>query len=562
MPQPIKIPFVVAVVLVLTAVSFLPSLNNSFTNWDDPEILLENPFVRDLSFGKFGRILTHPVMGNYHPLTTLSFAVEYRFFKDAPWIYHFDNLLLHVVNTGLVFYLIFLLKGTTVAAVTAALFGIHPMHVESVAWVTERKDVLYTFFYLSALIGYVKGKKLWCWLFFVLSLLSKVQAVSFPVALLVMDYFLKGNIHRRAWIEKVPFFMAAFVVGGVGLWAAGQKEAFHYAGMYSFVDRIILAGYILVVYLLKLIVPVKLSAIYPFPAKVGGLFLIEVYAAWVLLAGAAAGLFRQRRTRLWRGMNDRVVIFGALFFLATIVWTLQIVPVGHGFMADRFVYLPSLGIFFIVGCFIERLLARLGTVPKGDSPRLRPAAALFALYLLALIFMTTQQCAVWKNSLSLWSHAIRQYPGFHEPYFHRADYYRRIGDIPGAINDYNQSLALNPRYVKAYANRGSLYHDLGQLDLALKDYNTALAVMPERVEIYGNRANLLSQKGQYDLAALDYAKALTASPADPFIYYNRGLMYLQKGDYRLALQDILKAQSLGLPVDEKFLIQLKQNVKF
>jgi protein O-mannosyl-transferase len=259
---------------IVAAVYFI-SLFNGFTNWDDQGYVTGNELIKSLSFDNIKKIFVTPVMGNYHPLTMLSYAVEYSIAGLSPFIYHLTNLLLHVLNTWLVYRVTRGLSANIVISfVTAVLFGIHPMHVESVAWISERKDVLYACFFLSSLIfyiRYVKGggrKMLFLSLFlFLLSLLSKGQAVSLTIVLFGVDFWLKRQWSLSLITEKIPFLLLSLAFGIAAIYVQHSFGYMQVIKLFSFTDRLFFACYALVLYLYKLILPVRLSCFYPFPAK-------------------------------------------------------------------------------------------------------------------------------------------------------------------------------------------------------------------------------------------------------------------------------------------------------
>ena len=208
-----KIILSLCLILAIPAISFFPSLKNDFLNWDDPQYVTENKMITELSWRNIETIFDSIYMGHYHPLTLLSYALEYRFFKLNPFAYHLTNLILHLINGLLVFWLIWMLKGGVLTSlVVSLLFGIHPLHVESVAWISERKDLLCSFFFLGSLVVYLTYLKTrrrrfyFLSLFlFLLSLLSKSMAVTLPLVLVLCDYLLDRKFDRKCLIEKIPF---------------------------------------------------------------------------------------------------------------------------------------------------------------------------------------------------------------------------------------------------------------------------------------------------------------------------------------------------------------------
>src|SRR5258706_9560495 len=256
-------------ILVLTFAAYIHSLGNGYVNWDDNYYVTLNPLV---SHPTLGGILTTQVAANWHPLTIASLALNYRISGLHPASYHWLNLLLHLANTALVFLFIRKLTGGRVwtTVITALFFGIHPMHVESVAWIAERKDVLYAFFYLLALITYLRYLDnrrlvtlLATLLAFVCSVASKPAAVVLPLSLLAIDYFRRRPIHLAAWLEKVPFFAVSIAGGLLTIQAHRSAGAIADPHVWTPIQRLLFASYATVMYGVKLFLPVSLSVVYP-----------------------------------------------------------------------------------------------------------------------------------------------------------------------------------------------------------------------------------------------------------------------------------------------------------
>lgn len=288
-------------------------------------------------------------MGNYHPFTILTFAIEYYFFGLNETGYHTVNLLLHLMNAILVFRAVLLLgnKGG-VALIAALFFGIHPLHVESVAWVSELKDLLYTFFFLASYIFYLKyikgGHKkyyIMALFLFLASLLSKAMAVSLPVVFILTDYFKGRKINKSTLVDKIPFFFLAIAFGIVAILAQKSFGATD-VDKFPFLQRILFACYGFISYLLKLLFPLNLSAYYPYPVNSGENIPIKYYIYLIVFAGLMAGVIFSLRFK-------KDISFGIGFFAITIFLVLQLFPVGETFMADRYSYVPSIGIFYLAG---------------------------------------------------------------------------------------------------------------------------------------------------------------------------------------------------------------------
>jgi len=279
-----------ALLVFSVTLSFLPSIKNDFTNLDDGDYLVNNPLVKDLSLEGIGRIfnpLEH-IYGTsfnpqlYVPMVTLSYALEYHFFNFNPQAYHSTNLILHLLNVLLVFWMIYLLCGNIyIAFITALIFGIHPLRVESVAWVTERKDVLYAFFYLWAVVCYLYFKRnssiillLGTYILFTFSLLSKPVAVTLLFVLPLCDFYIDKKFTLRSLLNKIPIFIIAAV------FALLSQIGTRYLLLdpdFNFFDYLLIPIYSLVFYIIKIVAPLGLTCLYPYPLKSNGLFPAEFY---------------------------------------------------------------------------------------------------------------------------------------------------------------------------------------------------------------------------------------------------------------------------------------------
>jgi len=280
----------IGLIVILTFIAFYPSLNCAFTKWDDHLYVTESNLIKSLSFDNIKKMLSPEsiVALNYHPLTMLSLAIDYQFAKLNPQWYHFVNILLHLVNTVLVFFFIYRLAGKKLipAIIVSVFFGIHPMHVESVTWVAERKDVLYTLFFMASLLTYLtyikSGKNkflLFTLLLFVFSVFSKAMGVVLPFVLLLVDYFLNRKFDRKMLLEKIPFLIVSLIIGIFAI-QVQKQEAIGSFEAFSLPNRIAIGFYGFFMYIYKLILPLNLSSFHPYPPKgEGGSYPFSFYAS-------------------------------------------------------------------------------------------------------------------------------------------------------------------------------------------------------------------------------------------------------------------------------------------
>jgi len=545
-----KIILPLAALLIITFFSFSPCLKSSFINWDDNEYVTETPVIRELSFENTKKIFSSFYVGCYLPATMISYSLEYKFFKFDPHVYHTVNLILHLLNCILVFWLFFLLQDfhekkpkIFIPFVIALLFGIHPLHVESVAWIAERKDVLYSFFFLLSLIFYIyyyrQNKKLKFYflslLAFLLSMFSKPMAVSLPLVLLLVDFLFYSPFKIKILIEKIPFFVLSIVFGIVAIF--GQKAAGATSGksFSSILENILIACHGINLYLYKLLLPVNLSAIYPYPGNIADSC---IYSPIVLLIIFGGALFSLKYTRK--------ILFGFLFFLVTILPVLKLVPIGYAMIADRYTYIPFLGIFYIIAFCGARLYYK--------SAALKHIVTLFFIVVIVIFaYMTWNRCHVWKNAISLWNDIIKKCEN--PPpvaYNNRGEIYRSFRNPWKAIDDFSKAIAIDTNYSSAYLNRGTIFHELGKIDEAIKDYHMALKVAPKLQQAYNNLGNLHLQQGNLPLAVSNYNAALTIAPTFSESYNGRGLAHARLGMIDKAISDYFSATTYNPYHDKAF----------
>jgi protein O-mannosyl-transferase len=523
--------WIVPFILLVTFLAYIPVLKAGFVNWDDGDYVFDNNNLLVKVFSNLKLLLSTPVQGNYHPLTMLSLAINYQISGLAAWSYHLFNLAFHLINCFLVFRLVMLLsnRNMVIAFTAAVLFGIHPMHVESVAWVSERKDVLYGLFFLAGLISYtkytdtgVRKQYLLTILFLVLSLLSKPAAVIFPVALFCIDLLRKRKLSFSLFIEKIPFFVLALITGILTI--IGQKEigAMGQGVLdFSLGAKVLFGFYGIMIYFFKMIAPFNLSAFYPFP-PVNAQLPINYYLSPLFFLILVALFFYSLK-------RNRVIAFGILFYLVNLLLVMQVFLVGSAIIAERYTYIPYIGLFYIIGWLIDRYSK--GVVSK--------AYAVIIPITLLLCIATYQQSAVWNDTASLWDHAIKTNPSA-RAYDNRARLLSSEKNYPKAIEYYNEAIKINAADAEGYTNRGNIYFNTNKQDLAYKDYKKALSISPDYYSALDNLGALLAMRGQYDSALINLNHALTVKSDYKPAYRNRGLTYLELKRYEEAIKDFEK----------------------
>ena len=622
--------FLAAIIWVV----FGQTLRHEFVNFDDWVYVYENPEVaRGLTLKGIVWAFTHVHSHNWHPLTWISHMLDCQFYGLNPGGHHLTNILLHTATAILLFLVLRRMTGFLWrSAFVAAVFAIHPLRVESVAWVAERKDVLSGLFFMLTLWAYARyaqgmtGGKwqvtrteaaaaapgssrvtrhaslFYCLvlLFFALGLMCKPMLVTLPFVLLLLDYWPLGRISEfgvrsselknapqltgatkqseggsTPWrdeakrrrlnyllYEKLPLFGLAAASGAVTIFA--QTEAIQSFEQISFPLRVGNASISYVTYLVQMFWPSDLALLYPFTTKDVG--VSGVVLSLVLLAGISAGVFVLRRRRY--------LLIGWLWYLIMLGPVIGILQVGVQAHADRYTYLPQIGLYLLLTWAVADLCA-------GWRHRRMVLGGCATIILAALIFCARVQTAYWRNSESLWAHtlactsdndiahnglgdalsqngrvgeaivhfqkALEINPDYAEACYNLGNALLQKGDVDGAIVHFQKALEIKPDYAEAQNNLGIALLRKGNVDEAIIHYQKALEIKPDHAEAHYDLGNTLLQKGRVDEAIVHYQKALEIKPDHAETHYNLGNALLQKGSVDEAIVHYQKA--LGIKPD-------------
>ncbi len=572
--------YLAGIVALITFLVYLTALHNTFA-WDDREYVSGNLHIRSFDVALFKWAFFDFYSANWHPLTWLSHAVDYAAWGLNPLGHHLTNNVLHAANAFLVVILIVrlfeVLKTRTApnewpsfltdramliaAGVTGLLFGIHPVHVESVAWVAERKDLLCGLFFLLSILAYVNyvygvnseaapqrpfsrfasRRYLVTLGLFILALMSKPMAVTLPAVLLILDWYPFNRIRSletflAAGIEKLPFIALSLVSSILTVLAqSGAIQSTEFAPLSM---RLLVAAQSLIVYLLKMLWPVNLVPYYPYPAS-ASLVSLEYLLPVILVIGiTGACAVAATKRRFW------LAVWG--YYVVTLIPVIGIVQVGGQAMADRYTYLPSIGPFLIAGSAVAWAWVKI------SSRRWRLLAGLFgsllAFFIVAsLLHFTSRQIGIWQSDLTLWSYVIEKEPNrVPIAYNNRGLALKESGRFAEAIVDFEKTIALDPSRSKAYNNLGALYLKAGLIDKSIEYFNKSIAINPSDVESYNNRGASYAYTGQYEKALEDFSKAIELKKDNAAAYYNRGIFYRRTGHEELAVSDYQKACELGI----------------
>jgi protein O-mannosyl-transferase len=599
-------------VLLVTFWCYHATLHNQFTNWDDGLYIYENSFIKNLSSENMKMILFKDITHNYyHPITMLSLALNWHFSGDNPHSYYVTEIIMHLLNTMLVFFFSLALfnamvkrgygkiKGIPYLAALCALWhGIHPMHVESVSWIAERKDVLYLFFYVLGLIAYVKyvmnGKisqlALVVLLFF-LSLFSKPLAVVFPLSLLTIDVLLKRKLEWKLIIEKIPFLLISLFFGYIAYKWANEGGSITSFQVFTIVQRIMFVGSNYIMYLVKLFAPFHLSSYYPYPELTESnnlpfYFYMAPFAAIAITLGLLYLAYKQGENYF------RVALFGFGFYFFNVMFILQFVSAGPAIMADRYSYASYIGFTFMLVYFIYVIIDKMPSFKT-------PVIVIVAGFSCMLAYLCQARTEVWHNTKTLWEDVIAKYPAKIDTEYTKADHtqyiihvhqgvetaYKNLGNyyvqdktppdydsaymnyvvlenikskdagvysnlgniwairnnLKKSLEEYTKSLALDNKNFDTYLNRAITYSRVGLNDSAMHDYEHAYKLDSTNQKLLENMGyTLLDGVKNYPAAMNIYNRLIAIEPAKADYYYKRGVARFNMGDAKDAVDDFLK----------------------
>lgn len=504
--------FLVPIVALLVALAFLyKSLNYGFTNFDDPQLLVNNQIVKDFDIKK---MFTEFVYKDYLPLTFLTYAIEYSLVKFDPFWFHFNNTVLHLLNIVLVFCFVGMLtkKNYFLASFCCFLFAIFPTQPESIVWLSERKDVLSTFFLLLVYICYLfyrrqQGKAVSEWVIYVLSLIfltlslfAKAAGVTTAFILILIDYYNDRPWSKRLFIEKIPHLVVGLVfvyIHIVGHEVSGEQATTSFNPFY----RLYLGAESLMFYISRSVFPFEMSPYYEVLSfeKPILLYLLGILVFCLLCFFAGEKKY-----------NKKEILFGLGFFTFFIVPVLNIVPLrGSLIYADRYLYLSGIGLFLAYGSIIKVWFERwTGTIKR----------SLLVLGLISLtgyyLFMFNNRIKIWETSFTLWNDIVENNPRSITGHMQLAHAYLDAGNTKEAVNHAELGHNLNPENLSVNYSLGLMYFNNGQLDKSLERTDFVLKQNPQFAKALSVKALILNKKGQRAQAKSLMNQAIELTPQD------------------------------------------------
>ncbi len=577
---PAKAIWLIAIGLAaITVLVFAPIRNHPFFSFDDPGYVYENPKVKaGLTIAGVKWAMTTGYFANWHPVTWLSHMLDVQLFGLNAGAHHTMNLLFHVVNSLLLFLVFYqTTKRAYPSAFVAALFAVHPMHVESVAWISERKDVLSTFFWLVttlAYFAYARRPNVWRYalvaVLFALGLMTKPMLVTLPLVLLLLDVWPlrrltfgvdPASVGRRLFYEKVPLLALAAASSVVTIIVQRQAGAVESLVRLPLIVRAANAVIAYGAYLHKLIWPARLAVLYPYPTEIDA---VTVGVNLVVLAIVTAVA-----VRAWR--NHPYLWVGWAWFLGTLVPVIGIVQVGKQAMADRYSYVPAIGLFVMIAWGVPALLRRF-SVARIALPFLA------AISIAALAIVARTQVGYWKSNITLWTHTLDvtgdnylaennigwDFAG-EKRYEEAVPHYRKalhlspkfvgghtnlaltlvaLGRFDEAIAEYNEVLRIEPKSPLVIANLGIALARQGRLPEAIARYEEAIRLKPDYDEAHSALGRALARQGRVDEAIAHYRESLRLNPLSAEVHSNLGTAFASQGNLDSAITHFSEAVRL------------------
>jgi len=517
-------------------------------NFDD-DAYFSDKRINNLDAGHVKEYFTDYFLGMYQPLPVLSFAVVEQLFPGSMQAQRLCNILLHCINILLVLLVINKLTGNPyVSAFTALFFAVHPMHVESVTWISTRSNLMFSSFYLGSLFAFLnlnENRAIFKWsiiiLCFALALLSKVTAVTLPAVLLLVHWYRGGKFRSYSIFRYVPLFILSSVFIWIGIQASTPFG--HITEMsqnYTFLQRFVLFFHALWLYLYKFFIPVNQSVIYLFPFLENG-ELSASYLISAILALVGSGAVLLIGFKMHKHQSAKDILFGFMFFLITISVAMPLKWSRTIIIAERYTYLPYIGLSVGV------LLLLFGFTDKNKKRRLILTLALL-FYAFLFSVQSFQRNKVWQTPITLFTDVVDKKIGKAETamgFYNRGNEYLRLKNAELAISDYSSAIKLYPSYHEAYYNRGLVFYLTGDNPSAIKDFSTTIEIKNDFVDAFINRGAAYRNTGLYALALSDLDKAISLRPSE-LAYLSRGVLYYSNlNQPEMACSDWTLAAQLG-----------------
>jgi tetratricopeptide (TPR) repeat protein len=528
---------IIAVCIAVIAV-YWPVLSAKALSFDDDQYLVENQYVKNPGLESTWRFLTEvmkpsSVSGYYQPLTMISLMLDYAAGGRPDYLlpFHCTSLFLHAANTALIIVLLYMLFGRAwIAAAVGLLFGVHPLTIEPIPWVSERKTLLAAFFVLLSLILYVrftiKGQRkflLWSLVMYVLALLSKPTSTPLPLMLLLIDFWPLRRLKLSCVWEKLPFFITGGVFALITYISQSRTASVLTPQQYGLMRVPLVICHNIIFYLYKMVWPVNVSSFYPFPEPLNltrPMILAGVIGTAILIAALLISLFR-----------TRAALTGWLIFFIMILPTMQAVQFSNVIASDKFTYLPSVGLLMV-------LAALLGLICDKRRDFRIITAIVILLAASAESFVTRKYLANWRDSITLWTYATGLTPNAASPHYNLGMALMEKDDIIGARREFETALKFSPGLTNAIYNIAGIDFQEGKIDDAIERYNEVLKIIPGYARAYSALAYMYINKGDLQRAFEYYHEGLKFNPQNDLLHAGLGSLLLQTGQVDNAIPEL------------------------
>jgi len=557
----------ISILIVAVLLAYSKIFGAGFMSWDDIDYVFNTPDITSFSGAHFANWWSEFYIGNYQPLPMMSYAFDYLLGGQEPFIYHLTSILWHIADVILLYACIRKMGDNAyIALFVALLFAIHPVQTESVSWIAARNKVMNGFFFLMAIYVYIqyvrdqKTKQL-----IIVSLLGfaaylcKLTAVTLPFALLAIDIWMKRPLNnKRVWLEKLPLVLLAIPIGLINLQAQAEVSFLDTHPEFTFMHTILFAGYAYVQYIINLLVPVKLSVLYPYPTSIES---IHIFYTVLAIAIAALGVIAYRKK--WYVLSG-----GILFYTVNIAIVLQFVQFGEVLMADRYLYLTSIGIWFPMA---NNLYLYFN---KKTATSTKAGIAIITAACLIYGSVTFSRNDIWLSELNFWRSVADKFPESSVAHSSLGGVYMKDGDNATALNHINEAIRLDGNNYKAWYNKGVillrkgdargaldalnksvsikeyskslftralLYQQTGNYTAALPDIQKVIAAEPTNAKALYIYADCIEQTGDLNAAIIAYTSAIQYDDTDPLFYLRRGLVYAKLNNTQKAIADMSSA---------------------
>lgn len=547
--------------LIAVIIAYHQVFDAGFISWDDSAYTFLNKDIYDWKPENIANWFSHFYIGNYHPFTILSYAIDYAIGKQDPTIYHTVNILLHTANTCLLFAFINKLQSNNnVSFFVALLFAIHPVQTESVSWIAERKNVLYGFFFLLSLwsyAGYVSDNSRKKYLLVVAAgiaaMLSKATAVSLPISLFAVDIWLKQPLNtKKVWLNKLPLILLAIPTGIIAVKAQDSSGFLNLHSETNPFSSFVYAGYAYTQYILHFLFPQKLSVLYPYPVTVG---LIQYF--FLLLSLLVIGMSYSAYKKGWHMLCGAII-----FYTANIILLLQFIQFGNVLMADRYLYIASIGIILPAVYYLFKFMQNgiLGV-------------SICSVTCALCLYLTGIRNDIWLSEENFWGDIVLNFPNSSIAQSSLGGVYLNQGDYAKAMTHIDEAIKIDKNNYRAWYNKGVIYLRKREVKDALYSLNKAIlidenpkalftrAILYEEMHMYQNcyndiekvllkepenaraffiKANCLEQQNDLPAALVNYNQAIKYDSNDALFYLRRGIVETELGQGMPAIKDLNK----------------------